>query len=405
MAQGGSEAVTINLDELCIDHDKNIIKGRSVGEAEGGSLMKNIGREFNDYFRTNVNMGSLTEYIFIRKAYKTVYEKIKTSIEDQNKKGTKGKKKFHICGTPMIGKTDFLFYVLTWLPVDFPELPGIATLGVFPGGSDSGDMEWFNDLKCMHETTGTGNEKKVSTTLKIAEVAHNRPTFHSKEIKEKYKYYIFLIDNAKKEYVYSLMNTCIVFASPKLEKSASINNVKTDTTTYWIPVWSPEEIIQFQHLVPEAFPAGENNDIVFLLRHFGGTIGNMTHRNRKSRFQHLKFRCSSAAASSVLATTICQDESDVIAEYSSLVENEVNEDYELAGTRYISSFVTKEIMGEITHRAKVNICTILGRLCSTGTWRIWQNLWKAPTFLHVKGWQSENSSCRIWGAEEWRLFQ
>ena len=75
MAQGGSEAVTINLDELCIDHDKNVINGHSVGKAEGGSLMKNIGREFNDYFRTNVNMGSLTEYIFIRKAYKTVYEK------------------------------------------------------------------------------------------------------------------------------------------------------------------------------------------------------------------------------------------------------------------------------------------------------------------------------------------
>ena len=144
--------------------------------------------------------------------------------------------------------------------------------------------------------------------------------------------------------MYSLMNTCIVFVGPKIEKSASIHNVKTDTTTHWIPVWSPEEITQFQHLVPEAFPAGENNDIVFLLRHFGGTIGNMMHRNRKSRFQHLKFRCSSAATTSFLAMKICQDESDVIAEYSSLVENEVNEDYELAGTRYISSFVTKEIM-------------------------------------------------------------
>ena len=173
MAQGGAETVKINLDELCIDHDKNVLRGCSVGEAEGGSLMKNIGKEFNDYFRTNVNMGSLTEYIFIRKANKTVYEKIKTSLEAQNKDGTKGKKKFHICGTPMIGKTHFLYYVLTWLPVDFPELPGIATLGVFPGGSESGDMEWFNDLKCMHETTGTGDEKKVTTTLKIVEVAHN----------------------------------------------------------------------------------------------------------------------------------------------------------------------------------------------------------------------------------------
>ena len=196
--------------------------------------------------------------------------------------------------------------------------------------------------------------------LKIAEVAHNQPTFDSKEIKEKYKDYIFLIDNAKKEYVYSLMNTCIVFASPKLEKSASINNVKTDTTTYWIPVWSPEEITQFKHLVPEAFPAGENNDIVILLHHFGGTIGNMTHRNRKSGIQHLKFRCSSAAASSVLATTICQYKSDVIAEYSSLVENEVNEDYELSGTRYISFIHNTGNNGEIPSREKVNICTILG---------------------------------------------
>ena len=92
MAEGGSEAIKIDLDELCIDHDKNILHGRSLSEAEGGSLMKNIGKEFNDYFRTNVNMGSLTEYIFIRKTYKSVYEKIKTSLEAQNQAGTKGKK-------------------------------------------------------------------------------------------------------------------------------------------------------------------------------------------------------------------------------------------------------------------------------------------------------------------------
>ena len=72
----------------------------------------------------------------------------------------------------------------------------------------------------------------------------------------------------------------------------------------------------------------------------------MTHKDRKSRFKHLKVKCSSAAATSVLAMAICQEDSDVIAEYSSLVENEVNEDYELAGTRYISSFVTQEIMGK-----------------------------------------------------------
>ena len=95
-------------------------------------------------------------------------KKIKTSLEAQNQAGTKGKKQFHICGMPMIGKTHFFYYVLTQLPVDFPELPGIATLGVLPGGSESSDMEWFNELKCVQETTGTGDEKKVTNTLQIA---------------------------------------------------------------------------------------------------------------------------------------------------------------------------------------------------------------------------------------------
>ena len=308
--------------------------------------MKNIGKEFNDYCKTNVNMGSLKEYIFIRKAYKNVYEKIKTSLEAQNQAGTKGKKQFHICGMPRIGKTHFLYYVLAWLPVDFPELPGIATLGVFPGGSDSRDMEWFNELKCVKETTGTGDEKKVTNTLQIAEVTHNRPPFNSNEIRKKYTNYIFLIDNAKREYVYSHMNMCIVFASPKLENFHIINNVNTDTTMYWIPIWSPEEITQFQHLLLDTFPVHENNDIAYLFCKFGGTIGNMTHKDRKSRFKHLKLKCSSAATTSVLAMAICQEDSDVIAEYSSLVENEVNENYELAGTRYTSSFITQEIMGK-----------------------------------------------------------
>ena len=86
----------------------------------------------------------------------------------------------------MIGKTHCFYYVLAWLPVDFPELPGIATLGVLPGGSESSDMEWFNELKCVQKTTGTGDEKKVTNTLEIAEVTHNRPPSDSKEIKEKY---------------------------------------------------------------------------------------------------------------------------------------------------------------------------------------------------------------------------
>ena len=142
------------------------------------------------------------------------------------------------------------------------------------------------------------------------------------------------------------MNMCIVFASLKLETYAVLNNVKTDTKTYWIPVWSPEEITQFQHLLPDAMPVQENNDIAYLLHQFGGTIGNMMHKDRNSRFKHLKAKCYKAATKSVLAMAICQENSDVIAEYSSLVENEVTQDHELAGTKYVSSFVTQQIMGK-----------------------------------------------------------
>ena len=167
----GVESIKINLDNLCIDGDKKVMTGHSLSRAEGGSLMKNIGKDFNEYFRTNVNMGSLTDYILIRNVYKSVYEKIKNVLQGPNDTVIKEIKQFHICGMPMIGKTHFLYYVLAWLPVDFPELPGIATLGVLPGASS--DMEFFNELKCVRTSTSTGDEKKVTTTLEIAEVTHN----------------------------------------------------------------------------------------------------------------------------------------------------------------------------------------------------------------------------------------
>ena len=74
--------------------------------------------------------------------YKGVYEEIKNSLQGPNDKLIQEKKQFHICGMPMIGKTHFLYYVLAWLQVDFPDLPGLANLGVLPGTSS--DMEWFN---------------------------------------------------------------------------------------------------------------------------------------------------------------------------------------------------------------------------------------------------------------------
>ena len=89
---------------------------------------------------------------------------------------------------PMIGKTHFLYYVLTWLPVDFLDLPSIATLGVLPGTSS--DMEWFNELKCM-KTSDANN--KVEHMLNVAELTHNQPTFNSKEVQRKYIKIIYFL--------------------------------------------------------------------------------------------------------------------------------------------------------------------------------------------------------------------
>ena len=81
------ESVKIQLDNLYIDpHTKEVLTGQSLRKAEGGNLMKNIGKEFNEYLRTNVNIGSLTDYIFIRKVYKSVYEKVKSNLQDSNGK-------------------------------------------------------------------------------------------------------------------------------------------------------------------------------------------------------------------------------------------------------------------------------------------------------------------------------
>ena len=183
----------------------------------------------------------------------------------------------------------------------------------------------------------------------MAEFTHNEPIFNSKEVQRRYNNYIFLIDNAKNQYMYNHTNMCIVFVSPKLESHDLITNVKIDVTTYWIPVWSPKEISHFVGLLPSSLPVGKKNDIPYLVCNFGGTIGNMMHKNRKSTFKTLKVKCHTAATNSVLVMVICQESTEVIAEFSSLVENVVTEDHQLAGMKYVSSFVSQEIMGKYLH--------------------------------------------------------
>ena len=111
--------------------------------------MNNIGKHFHDYMRTNVNIGSMTDSIFIRDAYIGIYKKIKEQLEAHKNTGNPMPLLFHVCGTPMIGKTHFLYYVLAWLTVDIPDLPGFAVVSYIPTGH--GSPVWWNVLENVCE--------------------------------------------------------------------------------------------------------------------------------------------------------------------------------------------------------------------------------------------------------------
>ena len=125
MAEGGNTDKTvikeIPVDNLCLDANGGPTD-RKLSDAVGGSLMKNIGKNFHSYMRTNVNIDSMTDKIFIRDAYIGIYKKIKEKLEAEKNTGDPMPLLFHICGTPMIGKTHFLYYVLARLAVDIPAL-------------------------------------------------------------------------------------------------------------------------------------------------------------------------------------------------------------------------------------------------------------------------------------------
>ena len=163
----------------------------------------------------------------------------------------------------------------------------------------------------------------VTTKLIVKEPSHNQTTFDSTQIKENYKGYICLIDNAKSMYVHHRTNVCIVFASLKLEESRKMTDSKIDVARYWMPVWSHKELEHFLSLQPGAF--GKKGNIHSLVHLFGGTIGNMTHKNKQERIEILASKCEKVTECETLTplSIICNSSENVKPQYSSLIEIEV----------------------------------------------------------------------------------
>ena len=87
-----------------------------VDEAQAGDIIRNL--PFESYFKcvTNVTRNTLQEGIYVRQAYIDIYDKIKGRLRS-SMRGDEDRERaiIHICGTPMIGKTMFLYYVLARL--------------------------------------------------------------------------------------------------------------------------------------------------------------------------------------------------------------------------------------------------------------------------------------------------
>ena len=104
-----------------------------------------------------------------------------------------------------------------------------------PGDYSKTSSIWISEIKCDRERDTKGNV--VTIKLIVEEESYNQPTFSSREIKNKYKDYIFLIDNPEAEFpTYSRTNICIAFVSPRLEEERNKSHSKIDVANYWMLV-------------------------------------------------------------------------------------------------------------------------------------------------------------------------
>ena len=125
-----------------------------ASEAKTGDIIRNI--PYESYYQcvTNVTRNTLQKGVYVRQAYIDIYHKIKGRLQPVlNADEDRERAIIHICGTPMIGKTMFLYYVLARLANDF-KIPGFVIVGIIPG-----NKEVANSEKCYYSICKRINEK------------------------------------------------------------------------------------------------------------------------------------------------------------------------------------------------------------------------------------------------------
>ena len=337
----------------------NVVEGEEAptwsgptSSASKGDVIYNIAGPAYDYCMTNVNTDSLQDGIYVRQPYIDLYDKILSRLTDvqagkkdaTKKKSSKPKRPalIHICGTPMIGKTMFLYYVMTRLcEEENLEIPGFVIIGIIP--CKTGEAVRYYSVAKLD---------KKSMELHFEEESTNNPeqAFDSKLLRSVYKGYIFLIDNAKRDELgISLHNNTIIFASPKVEDEATDCKFRIDT--WYMPVWDRDEIDDLVLKMPHALPEGDSfkdydgmaKDLDKLMYFFGGTLGNILHDDRGKRARALLDKANHLIGKKIAHNILTSGQDYKIdATYSSLIKV-VLDDYAACGTIFISPFFIKKI--------------------------------------------------------------
>ena len=158
MAQGGGpEETGMDLDQTEVTGGgkkrqplpKNTtIKLYDIKESPA-CFIPNLANSHLDYLVTNIARRSTTPKLYIRNAYKNMYELVAKTIRVESEPYEPAL--IHIGGTPRIGKTHFLYYLMCRLPFSFPWIRGFLILSTCPGNPPE---YWLSEIELGNDGTG-----------------------------------------------------------------------------------------------------------------------------------------------------------------------------------------------------------------------------------------------------------
>lgn len=338
--------IEVNVGELYEESAGNF---RPLSAAPTGSLIKNYANKYQMYMTTNITKESMPKKMFVRDSYRVLYDEIKKRLTkgmEDRYEATKGTEEeeadyvvsqvyslIQICGTPNIGKTQFLYYVLARLCEDFNYLEGVCLLAEVPGGRH----DTIYATKIQFEKRVNGD--KYLFVEKISDVLYPK---ENDNVVRDYQNYIFMMDNAKTlgPTLYCNNNDCLIFSSPK----ALGNNRKCVRDDLWMSVWDNAELQEYINLVNPLPPQGKKskcpNDIDDLMYYFGGAIGNMTFPKRDERIEVLEGKCREDIKKGYYKRL---HDIETQSAFSSLLEFGVGDELEHKSTRYLSPYIAEYI--------------------------------------------------------------